>query len=292
MRVLTRRQLLASAGGVGVVGVGVAAGVFGPRALRHLTAGDCGPQGARPPASGAVVRYETIHSPYVAEPVEIAITLPPDARPGEPLPVCICLPGRGGSGRDVMRVLRMHDFVAQAVADRGATPFAVVGVDGGESYWHRRAGGEDRMAMLEKDVIPRVATRHGLGADGAGRAVMGWSMGGYGALRAAQRNSEMFRAVVAVSPALWLRHADAVADAFDGADDYRRNDAFAAVQALRGTAVHVDCGAADPFVEATREFIRRLPEPPTGGIAEGCHDPGYWLRVAPGQVDVLGTALR
>ena len=63
------------------------------------------------------------------------------------------------------------------------------------------------------------------------------------------------------------------------------------LDALRPMKVHIDCGAADPFADATRELIRRLPVPPSGGISEGCHDPGYWLRAAPGQVDVLAGAL-
>jgi enterochelin esterase-like enzyme len=276
---------------VGVVGLGVAAGLAGPRALHRLTQGDCGEQGTRPPESGIRVRYETIRSAFVPEPVEIAIAQAPGEPRGQPSPVCFCLPGRGGAGRDVMGVLRMHDFMAQAVAERGAAPFALVGVDGGDSYWHRRAGGEDRMAMLVQEVIPRVAERHRLGAGGAPRAVMGWSMGGYGALRAAQRDAGAFRAVVAVSPALWTTYADAVADAFDGPQDYAGNDVFDAVDRLRGTKVRVDCGSRDPFVDATRALIERLPEPPSGGISEGCHDPGYWLRVAPGQVDFLGRAL-
>jgi enterochelin esterase-like enzyme len=285
---MTRRRFLALAGGAGAVGAGF---VAAPRAWDRLAPDDCGPAGQYPPVSGVKVLYERITSRHVPRPVEVAIAFPPGHTVGDPVPVCFCLPGRGGTGRGVMGPLRMHDAVAQAVRERGATPFAVVGVDGGESYWHARAGGEDRMAMLEREVIPRMTDRHGLGADGVGRAVMGWSMGGYGALRAAQRNPEMFRAVVAVSPALWLRHADAVADAFDDETDYRKNDAFAAVGALRDVPVHIDCGASDPFVAATRELIRRLPTPPTGTIDAGCHTDGYWRRVIPSEVDVLSRSL-
>ena len=291
MRGLTRRQLLVSAGGLGVVGIGVAAGLVGPRALRGLAQDECGEQGTRPPGSGLEVRYETIRTAFVRRPVEIAIALPPGARRGDAVPVCVCLPGRGGRGRDVMGVLRMHDFMAQGVAERGAAPFALVGVDGGESYWHRRADGEDRMAMLEREVLPRLADRHGLGAGGAPRALMGWSMGGYGALRAAQRSPHAFRAVVAVSPALWTRHDAAAEGAFDGPRDFARNDVFAALDRLAEIEVRVDCGRADPFVEAARTLIELLPRRPSGGISDGCHDAGYWFRVAPAQVDFLGRLL-
>lgn len=212
--------------------------------------------------------------------MEISIGFPPGYRPGTPTAVCFCLPGRGARGYDAFRVFGIHDAMVAALAS-GGPPFAVVGVDGGESCWHRRAGGEDRMAMLAKEVVPQMAARHMLGAEGAGRAIMGRSMGGFGALRAAERNPALFEAVVAVSPALWLGHEDAVTGAFDGPEDYRRNDVFDAAERLRGIVVHIDCGASDPFVNATREFIRRLPTPPKGAITEGCHNDDYWLRAVP-----------
>ena len=37
--------------------------------------------------------------------------------------------------------------LAQAV-DAGLPPFAVVAVDGGGGYWHKRASGEDSGAMV------------------------------------------------------------------------------------------------------------------------------------------------
>jgi enterochelin esterase-like enzyme len=113
---LTRRQLLVAAGGAGVVGIGVAAGVLGPDALRRVTQGDCGATGSAPPSSGIEVVYEMIRSRYLEEPVEISIAFPPGHREGEPTPVCFCLPGRGARRRDVFRALRMHDAMAEAIA--------------------------------------------------------------------------------------------------------------------------------------------------------------------------------
>ena len=52
--------------------------------------------------------------------------------------------------------------LAQAVA-AGIPPFAVVAVDGGGSYWHKRASGEDSGAMVLDELIPmleRPGTRH------------------------------------------------------------------------------------------------------------------------------------
>ena len=101
-------------------------------------------------------------------------------------PVCYCLPGRGRGQREVLEGgLRLGDFAAQAFAERGAAPFVLVAVRGGDTYWHRRASGEDALAMLLDELIPYCRRSLRLG-DAAGEALMGWSMGGYGALRAAE----------------------------------------------------------------------------------------------------------
>jgi hypothetical protein len=86
------------AGGVGVVGSGVAEELLGPDVLRRMTAGECGEAGSAPTASGIEVRHETIPSRFTDEPVEASIARPLGARPGNPLPVCFRLPGRGAQG--------------------------------------------------------------------------------------------------------------------------------------------------------------------------------------------------
>jgi putative esterase len=291
---LTRGRLLRSGLGVGAVGVAVAAALLGPRAIRSVTGGECGSPGAVPPQSGTAVRRVTLRSRHVAGgAAEIAIARP-DGLPARGAPVCVGMPGRGGRGRDVMGVLRMHDFLAQAMRDRGARPFAIVGVDGGETYWHARAGGEDRMAFLEEDVLPYLAREHGLGSGGAPTLLLGWSMGGYGALLAAERRPNRYAALAVASPALWVtrgQQSSAVPDAFDSDADFARHDVIAGAQSLRGVPLRIDCGDADPFSSATSRLVSALPAAPQGGFDIGCHDAGFWHKVAPDQVDFLSGAL-
>src|SRR6185312_15644362 len=80
-------------------------------------------------------------------------------------------------------------------------------VDGGESYWHARTDGEDRMVMLETEFLPLLEREFGLG--GAGRVIAGWSMGGYGALLAAGRDPGGWSGVAVASPAVWPTFAPA-----------------------------------------------------------------------------------
>ena len=147
------------------------------------------------PGASDPVRDYTLHSRYVDEPVGYRIAWPPGAEPGDPLPVCFALPGRGGDPP-----IGVADYVAAAVREDESPPYAVVGVEGGDTYWHPRTSGEDRLSMLLHELIPACARRFKLGGGGRGRAIIGWSMGAYGALVAAETEPRLFKAVVAVSP--------------------------------------------------------------------------------------------
>jgi pimeloyl-ACP methyl ester carboxylesterase len=116
---------------------------------------------------------------------------------------------------------------------------------------------EEFLPLLARlDGPPLSTTRIGL---------TGWSMGGYGAVLLAERlGASRVAAVAAVSPALWTRASDAAAGAFDDAEDFARHDVFAGRERLRGLAVRVDCGSADPFVDAARAFVAG-PAGPGGG---------------------------
>ena len=56
------------------------------------------------------------------------------------------LPGKGSDASTVMAG-GVERGLAQAV-NAGLPPFAVVAVDGGGGYWHKRASGEDAGAMV------------------------------------------------------------------------------------------------------------------------------------------------
>ena len=197
-----------------------------------------------PSASRIARRDFPLHSRYVDEPVDYSIAWPPESEPGDPLPVCFALPGRGGDPPT-----GFADFVAATVREDESPPYAVVGVDGGISYWHRRKTGEDRLSMLLEELVPLCARRYRLGGGESGGPITGWSMGGYGALVAAETRPRLFDAVVAVGPAVWTSY-DAMMlgprDAFDDAADFAEYDVIAGADRLAGMAVRIDCGKRDP----------------------------------------------
>ena len=67
------------------------------------------------------------------------------------------LHGKGGNATTVMG-MGVQEALAQ-VAKAGYPPFAVVSVDGGDSYWHRRASGEDAGAMVLSELLPMLAAK-------------------------------------------------------------------------------------------------------------------------------------
>jgi len=294
---LTRREFLVGGGvaaGAAVGGALVALRMSPSEVVARVQAA-LEPGGRVPPSSGSRIVYATLSSEVLRRDVGYAVAVPTGSDLGQPLPLTVCLPGRGGDARSVFSSgLYFADFVAEGIRERHLPAFAVAAVDGGESYWHRRASGEDRMTMLLHELLPLLRRKYGLGAGGQKTAIAGWSMGGYGALLAAERRPDLFCAVCAASPAIWTSYAAMMRgprDAFDSAADFAANDVFAGIGRLAHTAVRVDCGTADPFYPYVREFVAALPGHVTGGFTTGAHNAGYWRRVAPGQVDFLARAL-
>jgi esterase/lipase superfamily enzyme len=292
---VTRRQFLIG-GGIVVAGV-AATGAVGWRSWRvrdtwYRLTGAYGEPGTPPPAYAVDYEHGTLPSRSLAEPAVYDIAYPAGVRAATvraATPVCICLPGRGRSPEELLEGhLRFGDQVADGIEKRGVTPFAVAAVQAGSTYWHERAAGDDAMAMLFDEFIPMLRDDRGFGGP---LAIMGWSMGGYGALRAAESHPQQFVAVCAVSAALWRSYDDGVGDAFDSAADYAANDVFKDVDRLRGLPVRLDCGRQDPFYEADRAFAEALPEPPAGGFGPGGHNDDYWSRVAPAEIDWIGGCL-
>jgi enterochelin esterase-like enzyme len=240
-------------------------------------------------ASGITRRDFTLDSRYVDEPVGYSIAWPPGYGPGDPLPVCFALPGRGGGPP-----MGFADHVAAAVRRDESPPYAVVGVDGGVSYWHRRKTGEDRLGMLLHELVPLCARRYKLVGGGRKRAVIGWSMGAYGALVAAETEPDRFAAVVAVSPAVWTSY-DAMMlgprDAFDDAADFARHDVIAHADRLAGVDVRVDCGKQDPFYGYVTYLRAALPDPSAVHYGHGGHDYDFFGKVAPAEARFIGRAL-
>jgi len=287
---LTRRELLL--GGAGVCAA-LAAGAVVERGrivgeAQHLVTRS---EHSLRTHTGASVVYYTFHSSVLGKEVDYGIAWPAGVTAGEALPVCFCLPGRGSGPQPILGApLELAASLDAAVKDIGR-PFALAAVDSGQSYWHRRADGEDRMAMLIDEFIPLCERRYHLGGSRARRAAMGWSMGAYGVLLAAETYRETFAAVVATAPAIWPSYAammEGPRDAFDSAADFAAHDVIGHAALLAGTPLLIECGTADPFYWYVRDLCAVLPAGAHYRFCSGGHSYQNWRRLGPAALEFIG----
>jgi pimeloyl-ACP methyl ester carboxylesterase len=242
---------------------------------------------AVPSAAGVHVVRGIVPTLRVKATVRYALIVPDGARALDR--VAYVLPGRGGDA-DAAVGLGLDGFLA-AYLRAGGRAFALAVVDAGESYFHRRASGEDRLALATVD-FPRVV-RAALGVRRLHEALIGFSMGGYGALLAAEREPARYRAVAVAGPAIFPSYEDehrSVGDAFDSAADFARYDVIAHSRALRGRPVRILAGERDPFLPGVRAFARACPTADVH-VVPGCHDDGFWRVSAPSMLALVGARL-
>jgi len=248
-----------------------------------------------PPVQAAAGRLVdgSFFSTHRRRTVTYTLAYPPKAAPGARLPVCLVLHGYGVRARAAFDDIGYHRLLAAAVA-AGAPPFVLAAVDGGDGYWHpHSASGDDPLGMLLDD-LPVVLTQHGLPVNRFG--LLGWSMGGFGALLAATEAPKRFPAVAANAPAFWRSFDEARSvneGAFDSADEWQRwGDLLARAPKLQGLRLRIDCGDADSFAPAVKALRDRLPEPSSVHMAKGCHDTAFFRSAAPAQLRLIGDALK
>ncbi len=291
MRQVSRRAVLGGAGLVALGAAGAAAveqGALPGRSWTYRHLGLDGPDGTVPDvAPGPTLSGRFASRARQGRECGWTIAWPPGAR--RALPVAVFLHGQGDDHASAFdrTYLGLDRFLAQAV-QAGAAPFALAGVDGGDTYWHARADGEDSGTMVVEEFLP-LLTEHGLDVRRVG--FLGLSMGGYGALRlAGVLGAGRVAAVTAVSPALWHDFAQTAPGAFDDRADFARSTVLGRQAQLDGIPVRIDCGEGDPFYAATKDYVGGFSSAPSGGFERGDHDIGYWRRIMPFELRFLARA--
>jgi S-formylglutathione hydrolase FrmB len=286
--VILASAVLGTAAGVGGWGLLADARLVPGRSTVDNLLGRCDTGDPPAEAEPGILVKASFYSAHRARTVGYALAYPPSVKAGANLPVCLVLHGFGDDFRSPFDGLRYHRLLAAAVA-AGVPPFVLVSVDGGQAWWHPR-GQDDPLGMLLSDLAP-VLAQHGLPS--ATMAVMGYSMGGYGAMLLAAQAPKRFVAVAASSPALWLSYDDAHGanpGAFDSAGDWRRwGDPHTFLSALSGVPLRVDCGESDSFEPAISKI--QFPDPASVHLSKGCHEYAFWRSVAPLQLRLVGDVL-
>ncbi len=236
----------------------------------------------RVPSSGAIERSGSLQSTFMRSRVGWTISHPPG--PEALRGIIFCLHGRGNNHRMAFDEVHVPD-VAAFVGLR----VAVAAVDGGaDSYWHKRANGTDALSMLLYEFVPFVRDMVG----DHPQVLMGWSMGGYGTLLAAERDRRSFVGIAPTSPALWLTPGATAPGAFDSPADFYANDVFSDLGTLQGLTIAIGCGTGDPFYATTRDLVAKMDYPHAALFGPGFHDYAYWRSVAPHQLRTFLPLLR
>lgn len=295
---ITRRQFRIGAmatAGVGAVvilggGVLVEQGTLPGKSKLDSLLGRCGDAPPAPDvATGPTISGSFVSAARNGTAVGWTAVYPPDHAPGDALPVCLFLHGRGGNHSDVTGGMQLDRFLAGAIADGTAEPFVIASIDGGDAVnWHRRTDGDDPESMIRDEFLPLLRAQ---GLDVERPAYWGVSLGGTGALYLATVAGLGPAGVVAASPALWREPHEWQAGAYDDDADFDTNSLWNRRGSLDGIDLRIDCGESDPFVHRVREFRDSLDPTPAGGIEPGCHDGAFWSRQTPAELAFISTAL-
>ncbi|MDI3211723.1 alpha/beta hydrolase-fold protein [Arthrobacter sp. AL12] len=300
--VLGRRRLLELAG-IGLGAPALAACTGGASTASTLSAptpapsraSPAGPAATAPPAPTARLTVRTSTGSFVsafrpgtASHWSLAAPdMPPVGRPPN-LPVAVFLHGLGGSHSVLLDDLAAHEAL-QRHLDAGGAPLAIAAVDGGDTWWHRRADGSDTQSMLVKEFVPFLGGR---GCDLGRVGLFGLSMGGFGSLLlASQGRLPGVRAVAAMSPAVWASYEPGMEGAFDGPADFAAHDVFALRPSLAALPKRIDCGTGDDLFATVRNYRAELPGAVDGGFQPGGHDASYWRFILPEVLSFLGRNL-
>ncbi|OLF05404.1 alpha/beta hydrolase, partial [Actinophytocola xanthii] len=280
----SRRDVLLGAVGLGLAAAGCASEQADDPARTVRSSSASGTlSAASASALPRPVTIERVRSMARRTEIELIVIRPEGAEPD--LPVCLALHGRGENARMFLD-LGLPDMLSSLVNSQGGSPFAVVAVDGGDSYWVARQPEDDPQLMLTDDM-PKWLGERGLATNPF--AVLGISMGGYGALNYAANPNKPVAA--AISPALFLSWSEAAnRDAFANEQRWRDTDPLQNVPAYTGVPVGLWCGESDPFVDGARDLAEKL-RPPIAEIEPGGHDATYWRKVLPRALRFVGQHL-
>jgi len=210
--------------------------------------------------------------------VNYTVGYPDGHGPGSRLPLVFMLHGFGGANGSVGGYSPAQ-AASMSTGLTGGRPLAIVTMDGGQGYWHPHPA-DDPMGMIVHEMIPMLR-RWGLGRGPDAIGAMGISMGGYGAIALAENYPTLFRAVAAISPAIFVsyEHVHYVnPGAYVNAADFARYDAVTHTSSLAATPLRVASGDHDPFHPWVEDFQRALPthSPATFLYPPGGHDEDFF----------------
>jgi len=234
------------------------------------------------------LRDVTFRSGALNRDMQYRVLAPVDIAPGTKLPVVYLLHGGGGGFRDWSNYSDVARF-----AERG---LILVMPEGDESYYTNSAERpQDRYEdYIVNDLVSDVETRLPAAPERANRAIIGVSMGGFGAVKLALRHPDMFAFAGGISSAIdvpsrpfsikrigqWRHHSSIFGPW--GSATRRENDPFVLVRSVdpsRMPYLFLTCGEQEGLLPANQSFARLLQQRKFAyefHVVPGGHDWNQW----------------
>jgi putative tributyrin esterase len=214
-----------------------------------------------------ILRDITFRSEALNRDMQYRVVSPLSVAPGQRLPVIYLLHGGGGGFRDWT-----NDSDVAHFAESG---LLLVMPEGGSSYYTNAVDPpQDRYEdYIVRDLISDVESRFPVATGRSNRAIVGVSMGGFGAVKLALRHPDLFIFAGGISSAIDVprrafsikrlqqsRHYNSIFGP-SGSPTRRDNDPFVLVRAASPDATpyfFLTCGEQEGLLPANREFAALL----------------------------------
>lgn len=228
------------------------------------------------------------HSAALNRDMLYRVVLPANIPRGQKLPTVYLLHGGGGSFHDWTNYSDVAQF-----AERG---LLLVMPEGGSSYYVNSASDpQDRYEdYIVKDLIADVQSRFPVADGRSNRAIIGVSMGGFGAIKLALSHPDLFFFAAGISPAIdvpsrpysekrdsqWKRHS-AIFGPW-GSQTRRDNDPFVLARSVNPESmayVYLSCGDQEGLLPSNKQFAALLEKRQFRYefyIEKGGHDWNQW----------------
>jgi enterochelin esterase-like enzyme len=154
------------------------------------------------PASASTVISRSFHSEALGRDWAYTIYLPTGYRhDGARIPVLYLLHGNNGDANDWLTQGHLQATADALIEHKEMPPVAIVMPQGGTDWYVDRK--EKVETAFFNDLLPEIETRYAVAAQRSGRMIGGVSMGGFGALRYAMTQPELFCGALLLSPAIY-----------------------------------------------------------------------------------------
>ncbi|WP_323043321.1 alpha/beta hydrolase [Paraburkholderia sp.] len=154
------------------------------------------------PASASTVMSRSFHSEALGRDWAYTIYLPTGYHhDAARIPVLYLLHGNNGDANDWLTQGHLQSTADALIERKEMPPVAIVMPQGGTDWYVDRK--EKMETAFFHDLMPEIETRYAVATQRGGRMIGGVSMGGFGALRYAMTQPELFCGALLLSPAIY-----------------------------------------------------------------------------------------